>query len=259
MYSYVPLRAFVWTLLGLDGYLNSIVPTFTMVGEWFLGAIIIVYLLFPLQYRLVSKPLSHTKAAVPEHPFHKGKTGAMLLLLGAGTLYVFFAHPIPALEIKADPVVDMFFFLSGGVISGFFGGTLSGRHRLPTLLISGTLLFLWIFVRLPFGSLISTEGIALLLTESMAAILIFMFLIALSSYLERSAILVRLIMRAAPYTYGVFLIHHIVESQICAHFDIAMLGKGDVVFLLILCLIAVAVFTLMLYSIRDAVKRLFSA
>ena len=48
-------QIFKWTLLkffitffGLDGYLSHIMKTCYLVGEWFLGALIIIYLLYPL-------------------------------------------------------------------------------------------------------------------------------------------------------------------------------------------------------------------
>ena len=39
---------FVFTLLGMDGYLDCVVQTYYIIGEWFLGALIIIYLIFPL-------------------------------------------------------------------------------------------------------------------------------------------------------------------------------------------------------------------
>ena len=36
------------TVLGLDGYLNSVGPTYVLVGEWFTGVLVIIYVLFPL-------------------------------------------------------------------------------------------------------------------------------------------------------------------------------------------------------------------
>lgn len=38
----------VLTILGLDGYLSYRIKTYYLVGEWFLGAIIIIYSLYPL-------------------------------------------------------------------------------------------------------------------------------------------------------------------------------------------------------------------
>ncbi len=42
----------IFTVFGLDGWLSELFPTFTVVGEWFIGAIVILYLIFPLLDRL---------------------------------------------------------------------------------------------------------------------------------------------------------------------------------------------------------------
>ena len=45
----------IFSLLGLDGYLEGTVPTYYFVGEWFLGAIIIMYAIYPLLLWLFKK------------------------------------------------------------------------------------------------------------------------------------------------------------------------------------------------------------
>lgn len=44
----LPLWKYIYTLIGMDGYLSYKIPTFYLIGEWFLGFIIICYILFPL-------------------------------------------------------------------------------------------------------------------------------------------------------------------------------------------------------------------
>lgn len=44
----IPRWRVVFSVLGLDGYLAPVTPTFYKIGEWFLGVILILYLLFPL-------------------------------------------------------------------------------------------------------------------------------------------------------------------------------------------------------------------
>lgn len=48
--------SFIWTLLGMDGYLIiGGTPTCYIVGEWFVGAILLVYLCAPFLYALIRK------------------------------------------------------------------------------------------------------------------------------------------------------------------------------------------------------------
>lgn len=46
-YNGSPIR-FIWTLLGIDYYVGAAFPTYAIVGEWFTGAIIVLYFLYPL-------------------------------------------------------------------------------------------------------------------------------------------------------------------------------------------------------------------
>lgn len=47
--STVPAVNFIFTILGIDGLITSVgIPTFYIIGEWFLGVIIILYLIFPI-------------------------------------------------------------------------------------------------------------------------------------------------------------------------------------------------------------------
>ena len=53
----IPRWRVVFSLLGLDGYLAPMTATFYKIGEWFLGVILILYLLFPLLLRCLETPL----------------------------------------------------------------------------------------------------------------------------------------------------------------------------------------------------------
>lgn len=44
----IPPLNFLLTLVGMDGYFKYKIPNYYLVGEWFLGFIIIMYLLFPI-------------------------------------------------------------------------------------------------------------------------------------------------------------------------------------------------------------------
>ena len=45
----------VYTIIGLDGYLFYRIKTYYIVGEWFLGAIILIYILYPLILWVINK------------------------------------------------------------------------------------------------------------------------------------------------------------------------------------------------------------
>ena len=49
-----PLKL-IWTVLGLDGYVYYRFPNYYLIGEWFLGALIILYLVYPLLLSAIRK------------------------------------------------------------------------------------------------------------------------------------------------------------------------------------------------------------
>lgn len=49
-----PLK-FIFSFFGIDGYFYYIIPNYYLVGEWFLGAIIFLYILYPLLCRCINK------------------------------------------------------------------------------------------------------------------------------------------------------------------------------------------------------------
>lgn len=51
----IPLTHLFFTVIGMDGYLANVIPTFYKIGEWFIGCILLLYLCFPLLLRFLNK------------------------------------------------------------------------------------------------------------------------------------------------------------------------------------------------------------
>lgn len=51
----IPGWRIVFSIIGMDGYLSPLIETFYKIGEWFLGCIILLYLIFPLLRYLMKK------------------------------------------------------------------------------------------------------------------------------------------------------------------------------------------------------------
>ena len=62
------MRRLIWSALALDGYIQEVLPTFYKIGEWFIGCIILLYLVFPLlRIALLKKPALLAAALVFFH------------------------------------------------------------------------------------------------------------------------------------------------------------------------------------------------
>lgn len=52
---HVPKWTFILSVLGVDGYLVALIPNYYILGEWFLGCIILIYFCFPILRSLMIK------------------------------------------------------------------------------------------------------------------------------------------------------------------------------------------------------------
>lgn len=95
-------KSLILTVLGMDGYLYYKIPCYYLIGEWFVGCIVIIYLIFPLLYRAV---LKHPRTAA---------AGCILLYIP----YVYF-YPFE-MEIARFFLTRIPEILFGMYISAFF-------------------------------------------------------------------------------------------------------------------------------------------
>ena len=45
----------IFTIFGIDGYFHGLYPNFYLVGEWFLGAILFCYLIYPILFKFIKE------------------------------------------------------------------------------------------------------------------------------------------------------------------------------------------------------------
>lgn len=171
-----PLK-YAFTLFGMDGYLTSVVPVAYNLGEWFTGAIIILYLLFPLILFFFKKKPCITFAAV--------------LVLFILTLDIPIVNPYPYRSVPA-------------IMMSFVSGMMFIRYRrifdrlyycIPC--IAGCLILLLFKLPIPDSVIFHLTGILLFISLYTAGRLIMKWRIAHAVFNRLSSI-----------SYAVFLIHH---------------------------------------------------
>jgi len=92
-------KSMLLTLLGMDGYLSYRFPqNYYIIGEWFLGALIILYLVYPLLTWCMER-------------FEIPTT----IVLGVGTLALLKLQPLFSIQIDRNPITCMFAFWLGMV------------------------------------------------------------------------------------------------------------------------------------------------
>ncbi len=176
----------IFTFLGMDGLLNGLIPSIYLVGEWFVGCIVILYLLFPLLRKAVLKRPALTALA------------AVILTACA----VIWDPGIP--EIDHFPL-----FRVPEVLFGMFYVQVCfpekedprARAAAKGFTAAGAAAFIGI-------CLLRTE-IPLLLTDIWLGVSSFCVLAGVFQLLPVKGRAERAAAAAAGYTYEIFLIHHV--------------------------------------------------
>ena len=181
-----PLRNMVFTVLGMDGYLaNFHVPTAYILGEWFLGFIVIFYIIFPVLLWGVERfPVL---------------TAAVLLLIYGATL----------LGLPSDPGFPTSILLPVRLPELVFGMYfVKYVERIPPVVVIPAAVVLAVSALLPRQ-----------IPEDMATTAVgmsfFLILVVLGRVVAIGPVKV-LVSLIAKYSYPIFLMHHVVIMEMYA-------------------------------------------
>ena len=181
----------VWTLFGFDGFLSARgITTSYRVGEWYLGVILIYYLLFPALFCLIKK-----------HPWFTG--AAILGLYSVFTVFYPFSY-LP----DVSPIVRLPEFAFGIYIALYYK-----KESLPLALAGGVMFLLLTFIEFPgyqmHGTLIATISLFLCMYT------VFRCIAGLRKKVSAPGnVFPRIIFTISKYSFSMFLLHHIVQEQL---------------------------------------------
>lgn len=176
--------AFLLTIVGLDGLLSTVLPTYYLIGEWFLGCIVVLYLLFPaIRYGFYLQ-----KETVLIISF------AIFLLLQQ---YYTFSFPLQRL-----PLFRMAEFIFGMYYMAYSTQKILYDLRLAAFILS-VFIILYFFDRAMLGSI----------EMNFYGVLTFILLANISQYCTGEPFR-RIVAFLSRYSYPAFLVHHILLKQI---------------------------------------------
>jgi len=173
-----PLKL-VLSILGVDGYFYYITPNYYIIGEWFLGAIILLYILYPLIVLLVEK----TKWVYP-----------LIVIL----LYVWQTSfsDIFAIDPYHNLISCVFSFSLGIYIMKY-----ELWNKIPLTIVSFILFVLLVVIKIPF---------LVMYLEKITGISLFFVLSFLGVYAVKNEVLKKVIKLLSAVSYEMFLVHHVV-------------------------------------------------
>lgn len=237
VYRIIPTWSIIWSVIGLDGWLVNLVPTFYMVGEWFLGSILMLYLAFPV-LRACYKRNCHLITAI----------------MFFGALALFYRNPFP-IEIKQNPVVDMFYFFLGAWLEDM-RQKLEIQH--PKVLnfvwaFTAAGVFIWIFV--PVTK--ETGSFGRELSFLIFSVIFYLFWMGAAKELEKTKTPQNMLKRIAASSYGIFLTHHMAAQIITSHFAGAESSPREIFVMLLMTFALTWIWTMGIYKIQAYIKSLF--
>lgn len=167
----------IWTLLGMDGYVRLMnIPCSYIVGEWFLGAVLIMYIFFPILYGSIKKK-----------PIISGLLLGVLFLLSVHT-----GQGIPDIHIL-NRLMDFSF----GIFFWLYLRKISRGIRILSGLIVTLIILL---IRLPFPNIV----IVICMGVGM-----FLLVQGIGESLEKNIRNKSVLTTLSALSYPVLLVHHI--------------------------------------------------
>ncbi|MBO6206217.1 MAG: acyltransferase [Lachnospiraceae bacterium] len=184
---------FIFTLLGMDGYLSIFnIPTFTlMLGEWFLGCLIPMYIVFPLLRKCIMKNRN-------------------LTLIIATIYYIIALATYKYMPWAEVPSYNNFTIKIYDFILGMFLVEVMDRIPKWTAAIGVALLGFYLLypAKLPIDM---TPSIVILSVGT------FFIFLALEGLFKKMPHFMKVVNVLSAYSYTYFLFHHIVIGQACIY------------------------------------------
>lgn len=221
LYGKVPFAggkpaAFVLTIIGLDGFLAYAGKNYYLIGEWFLGFIIILYAVYPVIRYVFVKNRELTVI------------GAALLSSVAYLTYDF------SMAVFRFPPIRLFEFVLGMYLLAHARFLLDMGWRRQLIVVAALAVLLAVLVRY-WGGALPVRYIGL-------GIVTFL-LLAVSSSAMTHPFVVGFFQFVSRYSYGAFLLHHVFLIRfIVANKENLTSGRAAVLYFLIalVCIFAAA-------------------
>lgn len=196
LFQSVPKRYYFFTLIGMDSFLSYKLPNFAMIGEWFLGCIIIIYIVYPLLR------ISMIKWPYPTLLF------SFLLHEALRFYYPFEISPL------WNPLVRLVEFVFGMFFAQLILDKSKCLSQKQSAIISA---FCFIFLCFLFFSDYSSLNIWVMDVILISGIILFLFLFEVGKLFSFTPIK-KAVNYISHYSFSIFLVHHPVEMLFAAYF-----------------------------------------
>lgn len=216
----IPKMNIIYSFLGIDTYLaNFSVPTFALVGEWFLGLIMVIYVIFPLLRKMVN-----------EHP----------VILAAVVMILYFVS-IFTVQREITLFARLPEFLFGMYFVKYIKNVNWKWAGIAILVLAYN-----IFLKPTFSSVLQCTYVG---------IFSFLLLVYISKYVKWNG-MKNICSIICKYSYPCFIVHHFVIYQVVARFDLNTISTGYSYLLFLVCCCVIAVTSYLLYQLDCKIRNI---
>lgn len=214
-----PKANIIYSVFGIDMYVaNFGVSTFAIVGEWFIGLIIMIYLIFPiLKKGVLHKPL-----------------------LTCTLVAIAYVISICTLNLS----VGLFEWLPAFVFGMIF---LKYIKKMPGIVAA-----------IAIAIIILNGKLNIMINENVMrlyiVIAVFCVLVYVAKLVERFEIVRRICKLICKYSYPCFLVHHFIIYRICETFDLNSISRTRSLILFVLCCMVIYIGSVVLDRIYNRIK-----
>lgn len=222
----IPKWRILFSVIGFDGLLlTNGYPTFYLLGEWFLGVIVLIYLVFPLLRALLNK-----------------KPVLLLILTAAG-----YAGGLVLCTHVSYPLVPatLLFVRIPELVFGMFFVKYKGKVTWKTAALALAVVLVNWTVKPGFTASIQTTYVGI------ASFLVCVYV----SNIVRCAPVEYICEKLSKYSYAVFLVHHVIIAKIMGKFNLMEISVGESYLLFMGVCCVIALFAWILYLAHYFVMR----
>lgn len=223
--SLSPFRL-IFSVFAMDGYLGCYTPTIYLIGEWFLGCIVIIYVLFPLYRILVNKYPKITLFVATVLNF------ALLIFYKNWTM-----------QIDKNLIVASYSFILGMYAVRI--NQFKWWQAIIGAIISA------VFYMLP-----AANHNYQVMFANLAAYALFVALAYVGQKLTNE-IVQKIFDIISKYSYAVFLVHHYIIMKTLSTFQGREFGIAGTVLLYLVCWAQIIILAKLLYMVNDGVIKVF--
>ncbi len=226
-FNIIPRWKIIYTVIGMDGYFNWLDQTFYLLGEWFLGCLLLLYVLFPI-----------LKWGIEKHPYI---TAVIIIAVYFVGIRIYHGK---------IPSGNFFLFRVPEFAFGMYFVKYFKRVKLPVGIICTILLLLEWFMDL--------SRVEVVYKNTLVGISAFLWIVWICGYIKWDAFF-NVCKKVGAYGYAVFLTHHFIIQEICYHFGGRVLGLLENCIMMLLCIVLVAWTSWLLVYADKKVKMLFAS